>query len=239
MSTQKVGDLDVETLKLIIKESNNEMLEKLNELSSDVAELKKQNEYLSQEIEKIKAEKNMDKIRLAQLEDHIKKQNLIFKGLTVSTSTKEAVDKVCKEVLQINDASIVKSTKKIYERDGKMTVLAEIRSEKDIGDIFKKSSKLAGTTIYVERDLNLERQQDKKVMMQLKKDIMAISSKHRIGVRDDRMKVANKWLRWNKDKKLVCGMEDANITLQLLYENRLQNVKIDYNILLSKIISKN
>lgn len=151
----------------------------------------------------------------------------------------EEVGKVCIEKLELPTASIVKSTRKLFERDGKMTVLAEFDSSRSVQHVLQNARKLAGSKIYIEKDLNLERQHDKKVMLQLKKEIKAHSSAHRIAVVNDKLVIAKNWFRWNKDKKLVCGQQDAETILSNLYTNCFSKICLDYNLLFKKFVSKN
>ena len=93
--------------------------------------------------------------------------------------------------------------------------------------------------LYIEKDLNVERQQDKKAMLQLKKEIKNLSTTHRVTVINDKIKIGSKWFRWNKDKKLVCDEHDAAVIFKDLFENSYTKININYNALLSNIMSKN
>lgn len=199
--SQKITDLSVDDLKNIIKESYGEVLEGLAKLTEEVRELKTQNEFLMHEIELLKLERDKDLRRIAVLESQIKGKNLIFKGLDSKKLANEAVNAVCSEVLKMTDKTGIKSTKKLFEKEGKMTVLVEFQSNDNVEDVLKKTPELKGTAIYIERDIDSEKQQNKVVLLQLKKEILAVSEKYRILVRDDRFNVNKKWLKWNKEKK--------------------------------------
>lgn len=235
----KVGDLNVDDLRMIMKESNKEVLEKLTTLSVDVENIKEENKILKQEVEVLKADKEIDRKRISQLEEQLKSKNLIFKGLNAKTSVSAVVSKICFEKLKLPQTAKIIYTRKLYERDGKMAVLVEMDSAQSVQDALRNAKKLAGTSIYVEKDLNVDKQQDKRVMLQMKKDIVAVSSVHRVAVMSDRIRIKDKWLRWTKDRKLVCGQQDGYDILKELYKNHVDQININYNTLLEKSISKN
>lgn len=173
-----------------------------------------------------------------QLEDQLKSKDLLFKGLNINKSLIDEVAKVCKNNLNLHSTTI-KSTRKIFERNGKMTVLAEFDSLQSVQEVLQETRKLKGTSIYIEKDLSVERQQDKKVMLQLRRLIRAASTKHTVKVVSDKIKVGSCWMRWNKDKKLVSGNQEAEFVFEKMYGNILSNININYNVLLENSKSKN
>lgn len=236
--TRKIGDLLVDDLKSIIKEGNKEVLDRLDNLSGDVTDLKRQNEMLKQEVEVLKNEKDSDRRRIAQLEDQFKRKNLIFKGVPASNSVNE-VKKICNEILEIPEPVILKSTKKLNERDGKVMLLAELDSEQSTIDVLKNTKKLAGTDIYIERDLNVDRQKDKKAMLRLKKEVLSVSKFHRVVVRDDRIRIVDKWFKWSSNKQLMCGTSEAESILKMFYGEKALSINLNYDYLLNRTVSKN
>lgn len=235
----KVGELSVEDLRSIFRDENKEVLDKLNYLTDDFNDLKKQNEMLKQEIQNIQAEKDSDRKRIAQLEDQFKRKNLIFKGLPSSKSTVNEVKKVCNEILKIPDTSILKSAKKLTERNGKITVLAELDSEQSTYVVLNNTKELKGTNIYIERDLNVDRQKDKRAMLRLKKEIVKVSKIHRVIVRDDRLRIADKWFKWSQHKQLLCGQSEAEPIMKQLYGDQALGINLQYEYLVNENISKN
>lgn len=235
---RKVGELDVDDYKMIMREINKEVLEKVSKVSDDVETLKEQNIWLKGEVECLKAEKEMDRKRIMHLEEQLKSKNLLFKGLNVNKSLIDEVTNVCKNNLNLHTTAI-KSTRKIFERNGKMTVLAEFDSLQSVQEVLQETRKLKGTSIYIEKDLSVERQQDKKVMLQLRREIRAASTKYSIKVVSDKIKIGSCWMRWNKDKKLVSGDQEAEDVFKKLYGNLLSNINISYNVLLNNSMSKN
>lgn len=238
-SNYKVSDLSVNEFKSLLRQGNDEILHRLDYITGDVLELKKQNDELKKEMENLKAEKEADRKRITQLEDKFKSKNLIFKGVAAGNSANIEVQKICNKILETPDPTILKSAKKLYEHEGKVTVLAELDSEQSAINVLKNTKKLAGTKIYIERDLNEERQKDKRALLRLKKEILNISKFHRIVVRDDKMRIAEKWFKWNADKKIVCGQDDAGPIMKQIYGEKISSINLDYEYLLNKSNSKN
>lgn len=236
---RKVADLDVAGLRMLIRDVNKEVLDKLSYVADDVDKLKEQNIKLQQELECLKADKDQDRKRITQLEEQLKSKNLIFKGLNAKSSVKAVVHKVCFEKLKVPNTVTIKSTRKLYERDGKMSVLVEMDSDQSVQDILRNSKKLAGTSIYIEKDLSADKQTNKKVMLQLKKELLVISKLHKVIVVNDRIKIKDKWMWWNKEKTLMCGKQQGYETLKELYTNDFDKININYNNLLKNLISKN
>lgn len=86
-----------------------------------------------------------------------------------------------------------------------MTVIAEMQTEKMVEEVFKHTKNLAGSRISVEQELDRERLIQKKVMVELKRNILAVSQRHRVSVRNDKLKVGDKSFMWSKNRKLMCG----------------------------------
>lgn len=221
-------------LKNIIKEANKEVIESIETLSKQVNGLITENQNLKTQVKLMQDQRERDQRRLLAMEDQLKQRNLIFKGLDAQSSLSNAVKHVCEDKLKITTPIIIKSTKKIYDRNGKMGVLVEMDSEEIIQAIFKQTKNLAGTAIIVERDLNTEKQQHRKVMLQLKKDIVAENRSQLIRVRNERIQISGKWMSWNRDKELMCGRQKASEVLSQIYGDAGNNISINYEDLLSR-----
>lgn len=235
---QKVADLNVADLKAIIKGCNEEILVNIATLKDEVSQLKTQNEILVKEMEVLKMDRATSKRRLLDLESHIKGKNLIFKGLSMHQANASEIQKLCLEVLKTDPIPNVKSTKILFHKNEMVTVLTEFGTENDVQQILKQTNNLKGTNMYIERDLNIERQMDKRIMLQLKKLLLNYNKSHQIRVRDDRLKIANKWFNWNNEKQLVCGKQNTAEALKGLYGEEF-NLNIKYKILKNNLYSKN
>lgn len=235
---QRVSDISVASLKAIIKECNEEILGRLSTLSEEVEQLKMANDGLVHEMNLLKDENNMLKRRLNDLETNIKGKNLVFRGLSIQQTNVFEIQKLCQEVLRTPNNIRAKSARTLYQRNGIAAVLVQFETENEVEDILHRTNFLKGTQIYIERDLNAERRLDKIVMLQLRRKLMDFSKKYKIKVRDDKLKIENKWFKWNSEKKLVCGMTSAiNIFKELYGEDFNLNVK--YNILKNDLNLKN
>lgn len=213
--------------------------ENINEVKSEVSRLSNENKHLQNEIQKLKDERENDQRRMMLLEKDFGKKKLIFRGLESQTSVFKAVKKVFQENLKMENPVEIEQTRKLYEKNQKMTVMVELKSTNLVTQVLKHTKNLAGTSIHVERDLCKERQEKKKVMLYLKKEILKIDRSHKIIVRDDNMIINKKQMFWNQNKALMCGHEKGEDVLKSIYGEKLSNVTHKYNKILENIISKN
>lgn len=115
----------------------------------------------------------------------------------------------------------------------------EFSSGEMVQKVFQNTKNLAGSKIIVERDLTHEKQQDKRVMLELKKKLKEINRNTRVMVRSARLKIDENWFWWNKQKKLVSGTNDVNKLLQTLYGEGINSVNLNYYEILNNLSSKN
>lgn len=230
--------LDDKLSNLPTKDDFAELKTKMKDLKVEIQQLNEENELLKIELQVLKDEKRKDHRELMRIVDEKKRNNLIFKGVEGSRNPKEAVEKICKDRIGVPNVEI-RHAVVLSDRAGKANILAEIVSDTMVASIFKNINKLRGTNIFVERDLNENRQTNKKMMLQLKRDILAIDKRHKITVRDDKMKIGNNWFNWNKENKLTSQGKDAELLIKNLYGGKLNSISFEYNQLFKKISEKN
>jgi len=209
-------------------------VEKLNNIVSELAD---ENALLKDELQQIKAENE----KLAQETKHLinasKRKSLIFRGLDSTKKPVEAVNALCKNVMQVTNFQL-SSARKIFEKDGKMSVVAELQSEEIVAEVFKNMKKLEDTDYSVERDLSKERQLNKKILLKLKKDLKAIDANRKVQIRDDKMKIGDKWFQFNEKKELRCGSLNGEEVLKSLYKNKLDSYDLSYRNLFEGLNNK-
>lgn len=211
----------------------------VGELSTKFDGLKLENEYLKKEVTELKFEREKDHQQINYLQEHIKRNNIIFKGIEAKTTLEDAVKDCCKENLKLTQDINLLSTRKMYEKDGKIGVVAEFSSGEMVKEVFKNTKNLAGSKIIVERDLTHEKQQDKRVMLEIKKKLKKINQNTRVMVRSARIKIGENWFWWNKQKKFVSGTNNVNMLLKTLYGEGINSVNFNYYEILNNLSSKN
>lgn len=216
-----------------------DLLQHMQEVKSDVSKLASENKALHDEVVKLKVEREEDRQRMRKMEEDLGKKKLIIRGLACQKSAKDAVKKMFNEILKVQNDVEIEYSKKIYEGNDKMTVMVELKSAGMVAEVFKHTKNLKGTHIFVDRDLCAERQQVKKIMLQLKSDILNVDKSKRIGVRNDKMVIDGKWFAWNKNKLLMCGQKTGEEELVNMYGEAIVNVSLDYDKILAKKNSKN
>lgn len=210
----------------------------MRELFTQIEALKTENQTLKNEILKIKTEHVNEKRRYEQLEEKLRRKYVIFKGVKEqkSKTLNEIVKTICSTNLKMSHPVAVVSTRKLSAFKGNVTILAEMESEHIVDEVLKRSKLLKGTTIYVDRDLSKGKQQQRKAMISLKKEILSKDKTLKVSVINEKLKVDKQWFMWNEKKELVCGNQNAKLVLNNLYKNVI--LELDYLKLLSKSISK-
>lgn len=235
----KVTNLSVGDLRDLMTEINRESLkevhEKLNTVWNAMNVISEENKELKARIEIMSQEAERSRRHMLKLEDQVKRKNLIFKGVpSAETNLAQVANRVIKENLKVNTPVHVKSTKKIFDRNGSMGIVVELDDEEQVTEILRNTKNLAGTRISVEKDLNQERQEDKKAMLKMRRNILGIDNSRRVQVRDDRLKIENTTLTWNREKELVNGQEKGSAALERIYgKDKIQSLDLRYYNLLS------
>lgn len=209
-----------------------------NQISSEINELRAENEALRSEVEKLKEERRSDRKELNRLIQQNKSKNLVFRGIPKCENPKQVVEKTCIETLGLQGVKI-NTAKILIERNQKADILAVFDTVEMTQNVLKNTRKLAGTTIFIEKDLSEEKLQDKKVLLQLKRDIELKDRSHKIIVRNNYIRIGNKWMYYTVDKKLFCGQEEACSVLRALLGNIYKDINFDYYTIFNKIQQKN
>lgn len=228
----KIGESDILRA---MERMNNELKASIDGLRSDLSAFLAEKIVMAKEIDELKAEREKDRRTMLSLEDQLKRNNLIFRGIPTETSINQAVEKVCSGNMKIVAPMAIRSCRKLFDRNGKMAVIVEFENESYIREIFKNTKNLAGSSISVERDLNSERQEKKKVMLKLMKDLKSVSQTHKIGVRDDKLRINEKWFTWNRNNQLMCGSANGEEVIRGLFRENLNNINFEYKSILGKV----
>lgn len=243
-SQEQVGNMNVSDLMLLMTSSLAGLLDdklknlptkgdiegiktEMGVLSSKVAELTEENHALKEKILKLEAQREQDMKDIKHVVNTQKRKSLVIKGLEKNRIPSEEVKKLCSETLQIQNIQIA-STKVLFEHNGKIGVAVEFQTEDNVRYILNNIKKLQNSSVSIERDLNSERQADKKALLKLKKNLLSIDQTHRIVVRDDRMKIGDNWLKWNSEKQLICGDKNGFEVLVALYGNKISSSNLNY-----------
>jgi len=246
---EKVSKMDADALKelmsnlldekikvLASKKDVESIKDEISENTSQLQSLRRENVELKEEVQKMKTLREHDQRRLAWLEEQIKKKNIIVRGLQADLEPHAAIKTLCNDVLKIPDPLPLVSVRKLGDREGKMSVLVETINAAVAEDILKRSTMLKGTKISLEKDLNSIKLQQKKVMFELKEQLTAYDKSVKVSVRNEKLKIGNKWFKWNKKKELECKGVKADVVLKELYnENVIENINLIYNELVDLV----
>lgn len=231
------SNLDEKLKTLSTKEDIEEVKVEINSISSEINQLRTENQKLKEELRYVRRECEENKKDLMWMHEHIKSNKIFIRGLNSSSEPVNEVNNILTNKLELK--VMARSVRKIHERNGRMTVVTEFTSSQESEDVIRNGRKLAGSNIYIERDLIPSKQQLKKISLCLKSKIMKISKEHNITVREDKIKIKNIWFTWNKDRKLVAGKNDAKDELHKIYGDIIETLDTNYEYLLCETQSKN
>lgn len=229
---EKLKDMPTKSDLMIVTEN-------VNDVKMEVSKLADENKLLQEEVQKLRQYREEDQKRMKYLEEDLGKKKIIIRGLVSQKSTYGAVKKLFNEKLNLGNRVDIEQTRKMFEKDGKMTVMVELKSVKMVSEVFKNAKNLAGSSVYIDRELSSERQQDKKIMLQMKKDILQVDKTKRIAVKNDKLVVDGQVFAWNNNKTLMCGKKPGEDLLKEWYGEKINCIALSYNEILSKISSKN
>ncbi|KAL7725537.1 hypothetical protein ACLKA6_013892 [Drosophila palustris] len=156
-----------------------ELKEQLGGVSEKIEALQAENQELKTEIEKLKSDRNTDRKELNRLIELSRSKNIIVKGLRKNEATKEGVKQLLRDKLEIAKAEVC-STRILYERQNNVGVIAELESATMVSECLRNGRKLAGSKIFVEKDLSIEKQEHKIVLLQLKRHLATIDTSLRV-----------------------------------------------------------
>lgn len=247
----KCGNMDINDLVKLIKDTINTNLDERlkdlstksdlddvkSEISSEVNALRMENKHLKEEMAKMKKENEENKKDIKWLENQVKTNKLFIKGLYSAKEPFTEVRNFFKDKLQIEPN--IQAVRKIFDKNEKMSVVVEFESSQSVEEVLKNTRKLAGSSISVERDLIPRKQQDKKAFLILKKRILAVSKEHKVLVRDDKLKIKDKWFKWNNANELVTGNSDGENVLITIYGEVIKSISCKYDDIMQNLNQKN
>lgn len=236
-SMEAVMDEKIKTL--CTKTDVEDLKQHITDIDIKVESLKNENLKLKEEINQLKLEREKDQQQIRRLVDHGRRKNVIFRGLVKEGTPINSVQNICKNVLKLPNVLVTTARVIHTASNSKISVVAEMQNQEMAELILKNTVKLAGSTVKIERDLNENQQVDRKVMMQLKTDILLKSKTHRVMVKNSSIKIGTQWMSWNSNKILVSGDKKAADILKELYGEIIEDVSLNYHQLLQKSNQKN
>lgn len=216
-----------------------ELNSNIDEIKNEVQRLSMENAEMKAEIKKLQEIKELDNRRIERLEEELNRKKLIIRGLDNQNHLYMAAKNLFKDVLKINSDLEIEMVKKLQNINGKMTILVELKSTKMVNEVLKNTKHLSGTTIFIERDLSGYRLENKKVMLQMKKELLKFDKNKKVGVRGHQIAIEGRIFYWNGKKELVCGQKTGRETLVTIYGDGIDNLKLDYDTLLYNLKTKN
>lgn len=120
------------------------------------------------------------------LENFTKRNNLIFKGLTVEKGAeKSTIEKFCKDVLDKDVTNCIQDAYAVGKKYPAIKV--ECDSKKTVMEILRKSGKLKGTGYYIDRDFAWQTRMKRKNMFLFRKELLQKNPNLKVRILTDSM----------------------------------------------------
>lgn len=240
ISTIELESLLTRAVRGVFDEKIEPMKEKLEAVAEEVQDLKAENANLQNRIEALQNSQTASTRQVTHLENNLKRRNLIFRGLAANNDIKDAVRNIIVNTMKVNIPNLILcSCRKIYEKERKITVVAEFPDEETVNSILKCARNLQGTRITLERDLSQQRQENRKAMISLKSMLREVNNDKLVAIRNDEMRIDGKWFRWSVDKVLMHQQEKNGMNiLANIYNNQLDLSKMSYHMLVNLYIQR-
>lgn len=222
---------------LATKDDVNDIKQQLGSVSQKMCELEEENKALKEEIKILKADREADRRELRNLSENIRNKNVVVKGLNLEMANKDNLGTFLQEKLELPEAK-VRETRIIFRGKNNVGVVAEFKCSKVASEVLKNSKKLAGSSVFIERDLCEEKRTRKRVLLQIKKTLSTIDRSKKVFVHNDSLNVCGKWMNFDSDNVLKCGGAPALGMLKDWYGDSLDLNNLNYDKILQNIMNK-
>lgn len=239
----KVGDMTLGSLMEAMSELLAQKMcdlvtkEDLKCISEELDMIKSQQHAMKEQVAQLVNENNKLKNDIENMQRFVRRNNLIFKGLsqptdttTPKTSKQLAVEVAtfCKEILKvdcdnINNAFQIASTKDI---------VVEFASTREVSDVLQNVRKLKGTKISVYKDLTPQARERRKLLLKLKSRIEIACPRKKVNVSGDILIVENCKFTCSLDGKVYCKGRDGIDQLSKI-------LNCDCNLMVKEIYQSN
>jgi hypothetical protein len=187
----------------------------IEDVTSEVRNLKLENERLQEEMSQLKQQQNFLFNKINDLESRSKRNNLIFKGLQWNGQVdfKNLVADFCIQVLGCNEKIWVN---RAHLLGNSRVVIAHFPSDSDMEEVMANTGRLRGTGYVVHRDYTVEVRKKRAVLTQVKNEIIRVCGRRRLPLVFDHLFVEGFKFTWEKDC-LKAGNSDGAAKLLELF----------------------
>jgi hypothetical protein len=222
---EKVGDItrsqllnDLANL-LDSKLVNMATKEEFAQLTGQVAKLQEENVALREQVMNLQEREKLVLNRLVDLEGRSRRNNLIFRGLKWSKTTRDFPDLVrrfCNEMFGSADSIFINRAHPLG--GGSDAIIAHIPNDTDIYYIMSRVSGLRGTGYAVHRDYPKEVRGKRACLSKLRAEIERVAGKQRSTLYFDHLTVKGHRFTWDEGR-LLAGQEDGVKVLKTLFRH--------------------
>lgn len=222
MAEEKVGELTQAQLMAGLSALLDQKLSKLAtkddllKLASKVQALEEENKILKEEVTILKRQEQLIKDKVVDLESRSRRNNLIFRGLTVPENTTDycfVVRKFCTEVLGSRDSLWINRAHPLGRN--RSIIIAHLPNDVDIQYIMSRTRTLKNTGYIVHRDFPQEIRDKRAQLVKVRAEVERVTGRRKMPLVHDHLTVEGCRFTWDDDKgKLRAGPLDGGERLR-------------------------
>lgn len=190
----------------------------ITDLKAEIKQLREENLNLRVKMEKMELDNERKDRRLEAVENHLRRNNLIFKGFDGKENVEDVVN-FCKDVLEVEVEGKIENSF-FLGKDGKGLMARKVMftSSKVVTDILRNTRKLKGTGFYVDRDYTWNVRNRRRRMFWVRKEIKKRDGNVKCIVKKDILVLNGKEYQWDEENGVTGKKEDIDYLRGLLKE---------------------
>lgn len=169
--------------------------------------VKEENVLMKKEIEILKVKDARGESQLNNLENYVKRKNLIFRGLDVKNDSdyKDQVSLFCQEVLGIEERKLdlIEAHPIGRKTEKNNVIIAYFSTYLATVSILKRTSRLKGTLFVVHRDYSYGTRMRRAKLSVIKKEVQRLNNNLKVSLLGDRMAIERHIFDWDDTKGLL------------------------------------
>lgn len=202
----------------------------LNFYKNELVRVEANTESIKTIVMEVQRDREYDKKRMEWIEKSFRSKNLIFKGVIINgrQSVVDVIADVINHKMSVTPNIIPEQIRFIGKVGESTTVLVQFHREDEVRRVLEKTNLLAGSNIFIDRDLTLDERKSKAELMKVRRVIISKLSdqddkKKKVKVTHNSIRIEGHIFKWNGEQ-LLCGKESGNFKLSQIFKFRFENI---------------
>lgn len=192
--------------------------EDINSIENELQELRNENKELRKEVD-------TQRLKIEELDDNQRKNNLIFRGLSLSKSTETndliaQLKQFCNKTLCLNKEVNIVNAFPINKTSKQSIIKVQFSSSADSHVVMSNAKKLKGSNISIQRDLSIASRGRRAKYYKIKTAILQNNKKSKIVIKNSYIAIDNELFFWDLNKNILLNQrgEDGVAILKDLFQ---------------------